>query len=177
VNLRRLATGEMLLAMALMAGAVAVDALWFRPQEREHRRLVAARQEAEEALSRGRRLRIQSEEVLRYASGEDEPASGRKVYTEEDPLLILEEIRRESGLAREDLAFRQREPVGSLVRANYIMSVTGPFSKQLRFLHGLERAVPLVTVQKLTLADRPDEPGLTLRLDVSVLTVPEEAGS
>jgi hypothetical protein len=98
---------------------------------------------------------------------------GRRAYAEKDPLAILENIRREAQLEREDLAFRERTELGNVVRANFVMTVTGSFSEHLRFLRELERAVPLVTVQKLTMVDRPNEPGLALRLDLSVLTPPE----
>jgi hypothetical protein len=168
-------SGELTLALALLVGALGVDFLWYRPQQREFDRLLEVRWSVEDRLRDAHRGRAQSEEIIQYvASLGGLGSSWKRRYRHQDPLLLLESLRSEAGLRRDDLVLRDRQELGAFTKTSYVMSVNGGFEKIARFLRELERAGPLVTVDALTMVARPEDPGLTLRLDVSVVTLAEE---
>ncbi len=87
---------------------------------------------------------------------------------------MLERIRGQARLRRLDLRMEERTAMPPFTRTSYFMSVQGSFTQQIGFLKALELAAPLVIVDSSTLSTGVDDPGVTLNLHVSVLTLNKE---
>jgi hypothetical protein len=156
-------------------GRARVDLFWVRPQEREMSRLLVRRAAVEKSASEADRKRLEATALAEYVSGENlGGAAWLDAYREADPLRMLERIRAQARLRRVDLRLGERTEAPPFIRTTYFMSVQGSFTQQLRFLQALELAAPLVIVDSFTLGTGFDDPGVTLNLDVSVLTLNPE---
>ncbi len=168
-------TPELILAVLVIVAALGVDLLWVRPQERELGRLLARRAVVEKSALEADRKRLEATALAEYVSGEAEGAAQwLDAYREADPLRILERIRAQARLRRLDLRLGARTETPPFTRTTYFMSVQGSFTQQIRFLQALELAAPLVIVDSFTMGTGLDDPGVTLNLDVSVLTLNPE---
>lgn len=168
-------TPELILAVLVIVAALGVDWLWVRPQEREMSRLLARRAVVEKSASQADRKRLEAAALAEYVSGGAEGAAQwLDAYREADPLRILERIREQARLRRLDLRLGARTETPPFTRTTYFMSVQGSFTQQIRFLQALELAAPLVIVDSFTMGTGFDDPGVTLNLDVSVLTLNPE---
>jgi hypothetical protein len=168
-------TPELIFAVLLAVTALGVDWLWVRPQERELGRLLARRAAVEKGASQADRNRLEAAALAEYVSaGAEGGGAWLDAYREADPLRVLERIREQSRLRRLDLRLGERTEAPPFTRTTYFMSVQGSFPQQIRFLKALELAAPLVIVDSFTMGTGLDDPGVTLNLDVSVLTLKSE---
>ncbi len=168
-------TPELILAVLVLVAALGVDLFWVRPQERELSRLLARRAAVETIASQADRNRLEATALAEYVSGDaGGGAAWLEAYREADPLRMLERIRAQVRLRRLDLRLGERTEAPPFTRTTYFMSVQGSFTQQIRFLKALELAAPLVIVDSFTMETGVDDPGVTLNLDVSVLTLNPE---
>ena len=168
-------TPELIFAVLLALSALGVDWFWVRPQERELSRLLQRRAVVEKSASQADRNRLEAAALAEYVSGDvGGDTAWLDAYREADPLRMLERIRAQARLRRLDLRLGERTEAPPFTRTTYFMSVQGSFSQQIRFLKALELAAPLVIVDSFTMGTGIDDPGVTLNLDVSVLTLKPE---
>jgi Tfp pilus assembly protein PilO len=172
---RGLFTGELVIAVILLAAVLGVDFLWVRPQNNELHSLVERKRAAEEALWRADESRDRERAVLEYMEAAD-TAGGAEAYRGQNPLTLLEDLRQGARLRSLDVSLDKREVTPPLERTTYFMSVYGSFERQIRFLKALESARPLVTVDALTMDTREGDPEVTLKVNVTVLTPAEGEG-
>ena len=120
------------------------------------------------------RERAEWEVIQEYLGAEGSDGEVWKArYVEQDPLHLLEEIRKGAGLRRFDVRLQKREPSPPFQKTTYFMSVQGSFTRQIRFLKTLEQATPLITVESFVMDRQNGDPGVTFKLNVSVLTLAE----
>ena len=170
---RRFFAGEVVLSLILLAAVLGVDFLWVRPQRNELHQLTARRTAAGEALRNADASRAQELAVLEHL-GEVEAADWKTIYAGKNPLTLLEDLRKEARLRSLDVSLDERKPAPPFERTTYYMSVYGSFTRQIRFLKALESARPMVIVDALTMDTREADPQVTLKLNVSVLTLAGE---
>ncbi len=162
--------GELALALGLLVVALGVDLFWIRPAQGELDRLAGRREAAERTLRQSRQRAAESREVLAYVN-EGLPAgeTWQDAYRDNDPLSVLEHLRKEAGLKLLDLSMEKRVPGAPFTRTSYFMNVYGNFDRQLRFLRALETAKPLVLVDSFTIDTGLADPYMSLKLNLSVL--------
>lgn len=105
---RGLFTGELVIALILLAAVLGVDFLWVRPQNNELRGLVERKRAAEEALWRADESRARERAVLEYAEAAD-AAGGSASYRGQNPLTLLEDLRQKARLRSLDVSLDKRE--------------------------------------------------------------------
>lgn len=169
---RRWLTGEVVIALVVLVAVLLTDLLWVRPQQRDLAAVIDGRRAAEAALWEAETGRSRAEAVLEHVSPSDS-TDWKAAYTRGNPLLLLEDLRKDAGLRSLDVSLDGRKAVPPFERTTYFMSVYGSFERQMRFLKSLESARPLVTVDAFTMDTREADPRVTLKLNVSVLTLPE----
>ncbi len=171
-------SGEVAVAVLLLLAALGVDLLWFRPQENRLRALVVQKQQLEEAAARDRAHEEQAGEILGYVEGPGGPAGDWKApYRSADPLSLLERLRTQAGLARMGLNLEGKESGNPFTRTTYFMALYGSFDDQIRFLKSLEEARPLVRVDAFTMDTGMQDPKVSLKLNITVLTLAGEGSS
>jgi hypothetical protein len=174
IQLRGSISGELALALILLVTAVGVDDGWVRPQEDELARLTNRKKVVERSVMLAMRERAEWEAIQGYLDAEgDDGETWRARYVEQDPLHLLEDIRKGAGLRRFDVRLQEREPSPPFQKTTYFMSVHGDFTRQVRFLKTLEQAAPLITVESFVMDRQNGDPGVTFKLNVSVLTLAE----
>jgi len=170
--------GELGLALLLLAAALAVDFAWVRPQESDLLRLTARKKGAERAVLLAMQERSEWEAIQGYlAAAQDSAGTWRDKYQERDPLRLLEEKREAAGLKRFDIRLQEGTATPPFRRTTYFMSVHGGFDRQMRFLKSLEEAAPLISVGSFVMDNESGDAEVTLKLNVSVLTLPVEGSS
>lgn len=170
--------GELGLALLLLAAALVVDFAWVRPQESDLLRLTTQKKSAERSVLLADQERLEWGAIQGYlAAAGDSTGTWRDKYRERDPLRLLEEKREAAGLRRFDIRLQEGEARPPFRRTTYFMSVHGDFDRQIRFLKSLEEAAPLITVGSFAMDDQDGDSKVTLKLTVSVLTLPPEEGS
>jgi len=170
--------GELGLALVLLAAALAVDFAWVRPQEGDLLRLAARKKTAERSVLLAMQERVEWDAIQNYlAASADSSGAWKDKYRERDPLRLLEEKREAAGLKRFDIRLQEGGEEPPFRRTTYFMSVYGDFDRQMRFLKSLEEATPLITVGSFVMDDQDEDGRVTLKLTVSVLTLPVEGDS
>jgi hypothetical protein len=177
-RLLNLLYGELGLALILLAAALAVDFAWVRPQESDVLRLTTLKKQAERSVLLASQERLEWDAIQRYlATSGDNAGAWQERYRERDPLRLLEEKREAAGLKRFDIRLQEGAATPPFRRTTYFMSVYGDFENQIRFLKSLEEAAPLITVSSFVMNNEDPGAGVTLKLTVSVLTLPVEEDS
>lgn len=170
--------GELGLALLLLAAALVVDFAWVRPQEGDLLRLTTRRKSAERSVLLAMQERAEWDAIQGYlAAAGDSTGAWRERYRERDPLRLLEEKREAAGLKRFDIRLQEGEASPPFRRTTYFMSVYGDFDRQIRFLKSLEEAAPLISVGSFAMDNEGGGSEVTLKLNVSVLTLPVEGSS
>jgi Tfp pilus assembly protein PilO len=170
-------SGELALAIVLVVSAVGVDFAFVRPQENELQRLATRKKMAERSYMLALHEQAEWDAMRDYLHGDEEDGDWRHSYMTQDPLQLLEEIRKEARLRRFDVRLQERELQDPLLKTTYFMSVHGSFAQQLRFLKSLEQAAPLITVESFVMDKQDGDPAVTSKLNVAVLTLAAESAS
>lgn len=164
--------GELALALALLVVALGVDLFWLRPAQGALDRLAGRREAAEQNLRRTQERAAEAREVLDYVSeGVPSDQDWKAAYGHADPLATLERLRKSAGLRLLDLSMQKRVPGKPFTRTTYFMGVYGNFDRQIRFLRALESARPLILVDSFTLDTGLADPYMSLKLNLSVLSL------
>lgn len=166
------ARGELALALGLLVVALGVDLFWLQPAQGELDRLAGRREAAEKSLRSARNQKAQAQEVLDYVNqGVPPEGDWRAAYRHTEPLATLERLRKSAGLRLLDLSMQNRTPGTPFTRTTYFMGVYGNFDRQIRFLRALEETRPLILVDSFTLDTGLADPYMSLKLNLSVLSL------
>ncbi len=168
-------TPELIFAALLTVTALGVDWLWVRPQEREMSRLLQRRAAVEKSASQADRNRLEAAALAEYVSGDvGGDTAWLEAYREADPLRMLERIREQARLRRLDLRLGERTEAPPFTRTTYFMSVQGASSSRFGSSRHWSWPRRWSSWTRSPWARGSDDPGVTLNLDVSVLTLKPE---
>ena len=161
------------LAAALLALALALDLLWYKPQRENVDRLMAERSRVQKRIQDAEHSGSETEDVTAYFQDREEPdADWHESYASQEALDVLERVRGMSGVSRRALSLENKETGGGLAHTTYYMSVNGTYTQALKFIRSLEEALPLVKIDSFIIENPPGTGSrVTLSLNATVITL------